>query len=146
MIPTFPQVWTNGSGHKTGHFPSECLHLPPGLWMPFLQHGHTSLSSSPAVAFKWWQKASALTCAPSCSAFWSNLSSAINTTNATKTTSTPSFRCITWVYPVTSSEWLHFLDPEPQQLPRYEGKAWGHALFQALGTLAQGAVVSTECL
>lgn len=47
---------------------------------------------------------------------------------------------------MTSSEWLHFLDPEPPQLPRCGGKAWGHAPFQALMTPAQGAVVSTECL
>lgn len=59
---------------------------------------------------------------------------------------TPQFLVITWVYPVTSREWLHFLGPEPPQLPQYGGKAWGHAPFQALVTKAQGAVVNTQCL
>lgn len=47
---------------------------------------------------------------------------------------------------MTSGEWLHFLDPEPPQLPQCGGKAWGPALFQALVMPTQGAVVSTRSL
>lgn len=56
-VHTSPPAWTNGSGHRRGHFLSGCLRHPPGSWRPFLRPGHTSLSSGPASAFKWKETA-----------------------------------------------------------------------------------------